>query len=230
MTSQSGNGNDALDLAGDGSGGEEDENDTGLPDVMEVMKAKEKDPMMFVSRFEGDDDGIVSSDKPDEPGEKLLQASEGGNVEKAKSLLEENAGLITYKDGDGYTALHRACYEDNLQVATLLLSEGAEIDATSKGGWTPLHSACHWNAFRCVRLLLENGANINARTNGGLTPLLCACSGNVNTRETLIILLNEPGLDVDAKSNIDESAEDLAKRNGNLHYLFEMFRKSTRKI
>lgn len=104
----------------------------------------------------------------DTPGEQLLDAAEEGNIERVKELLEANADLIRYKDADGYTALHRACYEHHVEVASILISHGCEIDAACLQGWTPLHSASHWNAFRCVRVLLENGANVNAQTEGGI--------------------------------------------------------------
>lgn len=106
----------------------------------------------------------------DDPGEMFLKAAEDGCVNTVIQLLEVNPDLISYRDIDGYSALHRACAEDNVEVAAVLLAKniGTEIDACSDENWTPLHSACHWNAFRCVRLLLENGANISSQTKGGI--------------------------------------------------------------
>lgn len=92
-------------------------------------------------------------------------------MELVLELIENDPDLINYTDEDGYTALHRACYEDNLEIAKVLISHGANVDARSGESWTPLHSASNWNAFRCVRLLLENGANVNATTVGGLFTL-----------------------------------------------------------
>lgn len=102
------------------------------------------------------------------PGERLLQAAEEGRLEAVEQLLLDLPDLINYSDNDGYTALHRACYEDKLEVAQILIANGAEVNAKTDESWTPLHSACHWNAFRCVRLLLENGADVNAQTEGGI--------------------------------------------------------------
>lgn len=46
------------------SNSEEDDDVPELPDLREVVKAKELDPMMFVSGFEADEDGIVPAENP----------------------------------------------------------------------------------------------------------------------------------------------------------------------
>lgn len=43
---------------------DDDDNICELPDPNKVADAKEKNPMMFVSGFDGDDDGIVPPAKP----------------------------------------------------------------------------------------------------------------------------------------------------------------------
>ncbi|CAL8143228.1 unnamed protein product [Orchesella dallaii] len=208
---------------------EVDDVGTLLPNLAEVAIAKEKDPMMFVSGFDADDEGIVPSDKPDDPGERLLRASEEGDVNLLHELIDADPTLVNYTDEDGYTALHRACYEDNLVAARALLHYSAKVGVTSHEGWTPLHSACHWNAYRCVRLLLENGACVNGQTRGGLTPLHLAC-GSGSARETVIILLNESGIKINVLNNAKETPYQIARRNGHLDDLFEIHRPSLSRI
>lgn len=74
---------------------------------------------------------------------------------------------VNAKDNDGYTPLHRACYNNNIDIALLLLKYGANVNAVTEFKWTPLHSACQWTNPYCVALLLQHGADVNARTDGG---------------------------------------------------------------
>ncbi|ODM99221.1 Ankyrin repeat domain-containing protein 49 [Orchesella cincta] len=210
---------------------DEEADDVGalLPNLKEVAIAKEKDPMMFVSGFDADEDGIEPSKNTDDPGERLLQASEDGDMDLLHQLLGTDPGLVSYRDSDNYTALHRACYEDNLDIARALLYRGAKVDVRSNDGWTPLHSACHWNAHKCARMLLENGADINAQTDGGQTPLHLACSKG-GARETVIILLTEPGIQINVLNKANETAYQVARRSGPLDDLFEIHRPSFSRI
>jgi len=204
-----------------------------LPNLSEVAIAKEKDPMMFVSGFDADDDGIgivpVPADKKDHPGERLLLASEDGDLKLLHELIISDPTILNYTDADGYTPLQRACYHDNFEIVRALLNYGANVATKSQEGWTPLHSACNWNSYRCVRLLLENGADVNAQSKGGLTPLHLACSSG-RSKETMIMLLTEPGIKIDIQSKIGETAYQIARRNGRLAYLFDIHRQSLSRI
>lgn len=71
-------------------------------------------------------------------------------------------------DSDGYTPLHRACYNNFFDIVCLLIKNGANINALTGMKWTPLHSACKWNNYRCVELLLDHGADPNALSEGGI--------------------------------------------------------------
>ena len=106
-------------------------------------------------------------------------------------MVERNPALVNVRDCDGYSPLHRACYENHLNIAELLLKHNARTDALTNELWQPLHSASRWNSSLCVALLLEWGVNVNAVTRGGLTPLHLA-SSNSTAYDTLIVLLNHP--------------------------------------
>lgn len=89
---------------------------------------------------------------------------------------ESKRDLLSYQDDDGYTALHRAAYSNNLEIAKLLLSfekqedlaDLKQLEKKTEMGWTPLHSAAYWNSFEIVDYFLKyaNG-NVNAQTSGG---------------------------------------------------------------
>jgi F-type H+-transporting ATPase subunit beta len=71
----------------------------------------------------------------------------------------------------GSTALHLAVGRGDRAQVELLLAQGADVDARSKGDITPLHLAAIMQRPEMARLLLEHGADVNARNNIGLTPL-----------------------------------------------------------
>lgn len=102
---------------------------------------------------------------------------------KVKSLLTglsevDVQVLLTGADEDGYTAMHRAAYNNRGAMLRYLLLQGAGgcVHARTVDGWTPLHSAARWGQVEAVQLLLSNGADINATTSGQQTPLHLAAA------------------------------------------------------
>lgn len=58
-------------------------------------------------------------------GERLLKAAEKGCTVLVKEILSEHRDIINYKDSDGYTPLHRACYQGWEDIVEILLEYGA---------------------------------------------------------------------------------------------------------
>ena len=71
----------------------------------------------------------------------------------------------------GSTALHLATDRGDATMATFLLSQGADVNATNPYGMTPLHIAVIMRRLEMARLLLEHGAAVNAQTSTNQTPL-----------------------------------------------------------
>ncbi|KAF5664852.1 ankyrin [Fusarium circinatum] len=98
--------------------------------------------------------------------------SAGADCDARFRLGDDNPGRPEYP---GYTPLHHACSEDQLQIVDLLLPEvplpGVEIDARAADQRTPLHVASLVGSERVVKLLLERNADINATDDEGSTPL-----------------------------------------------------------
>ncbi|XP_071454276.1 ankyrin repeat domain-containing protein 49-like [Hetaerina americana] len=201
---------------------DEEENDSFPSEPPRVPAGTSSLSGMYVSGWDDDTDGIDEEPNPHENSRKeILWASEHGNLDLVKKLIQqEGSSLLKERDKDGYTPLHRACYNGHEDVVEYLLEKGADIKAATSDGWQPLHSACNWNFSQCASLLLDHGADINAVTNGGLTPLHLA-SANSNARETLILLLLNPFLDPNIRNNSGETASQVARRSGPNHSLFE---------
>ena len=85
----------------------------------------------------------------------------------------------------GYTALHYAAQNNNLESTKALLSkDNTRVDGFSKAnggcGATPLHRASFSGACSCMELLVKNGANLYAQDESFgdlMTPLHKAVSG-----------------------------------------------------
>ena len=56
-------------------------------------------------------------------------------------------------------ALHDAAWNNSLDVATLLIEQGADIEAKNKGEGAPLHLASERKSLEVARLLINLGAN-----------------------------------------------------------------------
>jgi ankyrin repeat protein len=108
------------------------------------------------------------------PEKEMIRSSKSGNVARVQELLEQIPTLIDARDTDGSTPLHCAAWKGHKEVAALLLSHGADVNAQNANthwGGTPLHAAAHANQRAIAELLLQHGADSMARSCNGRTPL-----------------------------------------------------------
>ncbi|KAJ1982430.1 hypothetical protein H4R34_001723 [Dimargaris verticillata] len=86
--------------------------------------------------------------------------------------LIQNGAQVNLKANDGTTALHEAVAFGCHQIAELLLSHGAAIDAKAGAAYdTALHRASYQDDFDMVQLLLRHGADVGLRNSRGLSAL-----------------------------------------------------------
>lgn len=158
-------------------------------------------------------------------------------IKGSKNQNKDIVKFLMAKDSDGYTAMHRACYSNMLDVVRYLmsleneLSENLEnetpervcqLENRTEMGWTPLHSAVYWNSYACVEYLLKvAGANPNAKSNSGQTCLHLAAQQSTG-RESLLLLLTNPRTEFHVQNDQGETAYDIAKRSCKYNALFEM--------
>ena len=74
------------------------------------------------------------------------------------------------RNGQANMPLHAATAARRVDVVTLLLKHGSDVNARTAGGWTPLHLAAHGGYAELVDLLLEWGAAPESRNAEGATP------------------------------------------------------------
>lgn len=181
------------------------------------MPRRKEQPLPFVSGWDDDNQGV----EEDANVPAILQAAERGDLNEVRELVTAEPLCVSARDKDGYTALHRASYSDFGDVARFLLGVGADIEAGTADNWRPLHSASRWGNAHCVNLLLEHGADVNAKSAGSQTPLHLAAAHGY-TGHTLQLLLMHPAIEPNVLNSSNETASDIARRSGKLHYLFEM--------
>ncbi|XP_028129824.1 ankyrin repeat domain-containing protein 49 isoform X2 [Diabrotica virgifera virgifera] len=180
------------------------------------------DERFLVSGWEDDLNDIDESRNPEVKFEDdLLQACENGNLKLIQAILETEPNLIHAVDKDKYTALHRACYSNHIDIVKYLLQKGANIAAQTEMLWQPLHSCCQWNHKDCAAILIQHGADINARTEGGQTPLHIAAAHGASY-DTVQMLLMHPYIDTTIKNSSGETAKDIATRSSRYYNVFEM--------
>ncbi|HEY1342444.1 MAG TPA: ankyrin repeat domain-containing protein [Bryobacteraceae bacterium] len=129
---------------------------------------------------------------------RLPDAAQSGNRALVRTLLKQ-AAPVNAAQGDGMTALHWAAYQDDVDLAKLLLAAGADVKAaTRQGALTPLSMACTNGNAAMIEALLAAGADANASNSSGTTPLMTAASsGSVDAVKILLA----HGADVQAKES-----------------------------
>jgi ankyrin repeat protein len=107
----------------------------------------------------------------------IHDAVRNGDALKVKQLLNKNPKLVNDRDRGFFTPLHLAAYNGNEKIASMLISKGADINATGKCDYTPLHVAAEQGQMHLAKLLLSHGAKVNMRTAVGTTALRLALDG-----------------------------------------------------
>ncbi len=111
----------------------------------------------------------------------------------------------------GYTPLHVAAQIGDPTLFTLLISNGADVNATDDEDYTPLHHVAEAGHSNFVKTLIDNGANVNAKNEFGDTPLdIAVDEGNDETADVLRKHGGKAGKDVNEvpKRTIHDATED----------------------
>jgi len=132
---------------------------------------------------------------------RLADAAQQGDADAVRTLLKEKVD-VNVAHGDGMTPLHWAAFNDDLDVATLLIAAGASPTATTRvGAITPLLVACKNGNPAMVKTMLDAGADANAASADGATALMTAAvSGSADT----VTLLLTRGARVNAREAAHE--------------------------
>ncbi|WHA05240.1 ankyrin repeat domain-containing protein [Candidatus Bandiella numerosa] len=129
----------------------------------------------------------------------LMVSSLYGNFNITEMLID-NSASVTLVDEHGNTALHKValrakfadvtgatcCREDYIEIANLLLNNGANIDAIAHGNGqpdgAPINIAINYRDFNMTEFLLKKGADTTIQDTNGKTAL-CEITKKFNVDE-----------------------------------------------
>lgn len=89
----------------------------------------------------------------------------------------------------------------NLEIAKMLIQNGALVNTNNMKNITPLHIASSSGSYKMVELLLSHGANVNALNSYGETPLHYSVSSN-DLNVTGLLIENGTNVNVYNKDSI----------------------------
>ncbi|KAI0412894.1 hypothetical protein F5X98DRAFT_353603 [Xylaria grammica] len=110
------------------------------------------------------------------------------------------------------TLLRWAASNGYVEIAELLLNEGADVADANEDGWTPLICAAANDRQAVVQLLLDTeDVNVNSRDSNGRTPLSWAAEFG---HETVVELLLQKGANVEARDATFHTPLSYAAKEG----------------
>ena len=135
-----------------------------------------------------------------------LGAALRGKYFHVAELLHRHGADVNWQDSTGWTLLHPAADQGNIDAVQWLLDRGAILNTKTSleqgGRLTALHSAAFQGHLQVCRMLLERNADVNAQNELGFTPLhLATTSFDHRDKLDVIRLLIEKGANVNARDD-----------------------------
>ena len=122
-------------------------------------------------------------------GSPIFIASEKGNVNLVKVLIQAGGDVDQAKTTTGCTPVYIASQEGNVDLVKVLVEAACDVNqATTSNGESPLFIAAQYGNVDLVKVLIKAGSNVNQlRTTDGCSPLFIASEkGNVDVLKVLI--------------------------------------------
>ena len=108
---------------------------------------------------------------PPPPDISIIDAARDGNIEAVKQHIAAGTDVSARHNMGRHTPLYFAVFKGHMEIAELLIANGAYVNAKNKYDGTPLHNAAIDGHTEIVELLIAKGADVNAKADTGWTPL-----------------------------------------------------------
>jgi len=116
----------------------------------------------------------------------IFAAAALGDAAQVEHLIRGNSNLACATNSNGTTPLHWASKEGRTDVAALLLSQGADVNARDQDGQTPLHETSSRDQSLVTELLLAHNADVSLENNHGQNAIQSAVAEGHLDRAYLI--------------------------------------------
>ncbi|KAM9783769.1 caskin-1 isoform 2-T2 [Syngnathus typhle] len=128
---------------------------------------------------------------------------------KAKLLGSAKKVNVNFQDTDGFSPLHHAALNGNMELITLLLESQAAVDIRDQKGMRPLHYAAWQGKAEPMKMLLKSASSVNVQSDEGQIPLhLSAQHGHYDVSEMLLQHQSNPCIvDNAGKTPLDLACE-----------------------
>jgi len=112
----------------------------------------------------------IKMDMTNKLNETLIDAIARKPLRDIEKIIREGA-CVNYRGEFGYTPLHYACCFGRTNIARILISKGANIEAECDAGITPLYSSVQEGSLDCFDFMVRQNANIHKTGINGETVL-----------------------------------------------------------
>ncbi|XP_053405945.1 ankycorbin-like isoform X10 [Mercenaria mercenaria] len=151
------------------------------------MSKKEHKQSKMKSLFKGFRKSTTDLSEWSKNDEKLMKAVENNDIAKADELLKKKSLNPTKLGPKGLSVFHVACSLGYLDLITLLISHGAEVNVLSIQGNTSVQLAARDGHPRILEKLIEAGGVIDHKDGLSLTALHHACvRGKISCVQVLL--------------------------------------------
>jgi hypothetical protein len=148
-----------------------------------------------------------------------------GDLKTVQLFLDAGMKVDALNPDDDRTALMIAIDKDQTDIANLLISKGADVNASDDDSISPLILAAGKGNLDLVKLLLDKNAAVDASDDDDNTALMAAVrSGKADVVQVLV----DRGADPAYTNDDDESAISIAKDKG-LKDIFVILKKAKKK-
>jgi ankyrin repeat protein len=156
-------------------------------------------------------------DIPDKDGDTaLLMACQGdkkSHLEIAKLLIEKKAA-VNFRNNNGVTCLHRATFNNNVDMLNILLAHGANVNAKNVIKQYPLHLAAEKGLTEIAELLIQEKCDREVKNDKNWTSLMLAAYKNKTDVLKLLLRKGTASPKVDEVEDQGDTALTLASQEG----------------